>query len=224
MVEFLQMVGFLAVVFAASLGISYFITRSKRKSVQLVPLPENARVRMVGPGGSYRCFYLRRNKHGLIFSAPIQRDHYVPVRIGESMMVQAPLSDSILTFRTSVVDRDVDTHEFTLATPERVRHVDRRSEKRDSSLSGSIIRLNDEPASLKDLSAGGAKVISNALVRPGDTVKVELPGDYGVIYGWALEAIPTAYGTGMASELRVRFEEPLSGLAGIQRRHHYLGR
>lgn len=218
------MVGFLAVVFAASIGISYLLTRSRRKLVTLVPLPENARVRMVGPGGSYRCFFLRRSKLGLVFSAPIQRDHYVPVRVGESMMVQAPLADSILTFRTSVVERDVDTHEFTLANPERIRHVDRRSERRDSTLSGSIIRLNDQPASLQDLSAGGAKVISNLLVRPGDTVKVELPGDYGTIYGWALEATPTAQGTGVSRELRIRFEEPLSGLAGIQRRNHYLGR
>ena len=224
MIEFLQMVGLLAVVFTVSMVVSYFLTAKNRKQVTFVPLTENCRVRMVGPGGSYRCYFVRRTKKGLVFSAPLQRDRYVPVRVGESMMVQAPVADSLVTFRSSVISRDAETHEFVLETPTRIRQVDRRSERRDEQFSGSIIRLNGEPASLVDLSAGGAKVISNSAVLAGDSVAVELPDDFGLVYGWALETLPSATGTAVTREVRVRFEEPLSGLTGIRRRHLYLGR
>jgi hypothetical protein len=224
MIEFLQMVGLLAVVFTVSMVVSHLVMARSRRQVTFVPIAENTRVRMVGPGGSYRCYFVRRSKKGLVFSAPLQRDRYVPVRVGESMMVQAPVGDSLVTFRSSVESRDADSHEFVLAWPLRIRQVDRRSENRDKSVVGSIVRLNGEPASLIDLSAGGAKVMSNAVVEAGASVSVELPEQTETVYGWALESVPSSHGSAITREVRVRFEEPLSGLSGIRRKHLYLGK
>ena len=222
--QLLQMVGFLSVVFAVSMAVSYAITARNRKNLVLVPIPVTTRVRMVGPGGAYRCYFIRQTKQGLVFSAPLQRDHYVPVRIGEMVMVQAPLADCIVTFRSSILSRNAETHEFTVALPERLRHVDRRVEKRDSTLNGAIVRVNGEAGRLVDLSASGAKLIVPGDVRPGDTVTVDLPMEFGTAYGWALETLPTACGRTIHREVRVKFEEPLSGLSSRSRRELYLGR
>lgn len=223
MIAVLQMVGLLAVVLATSMAVSYWITAKSRKKAVLVPIPENTRVRMVGPGGAYRCYFLRRTKAGLVFSSPLQRDHYVPVRTGETMMVQAPLSDCVLTFRASILSRDNDTHEFTLSLPERIRHIDRRAESRDHSVDGTIVGLNSQRGTLRDLSACGAKVVSGADIAPGDAVKLELPGELGTTYGWALECVPSVLGTQMAKEIRIRFDSPLSGLTAARRRSLYSG-
>lgn len=223
MLELLQMVGFLALLFAASMAVSYAVTARKRKKLLIVPLPENTRVRMVGPGGSYRAFFLRQTKNGLVFSAPLQRDHFVPVRIGEALMVQAPLDDSIVTFRSTVTHRDPVTHELTLAAPSRIKHSDRRTEDREANLRGAIVKANGETSTLLDLSAGGARIVTTAPIEPGDTVRLELPMDYGTAHGWALESIAIAQGRSQAREVRLRFEEPLSGLVTHRRRQLYLG-
>lgn len=221
--DILQMVGLLAVVFGISMGLSYAVSARNRKHIQLVPIPENTSCRVIGPGGVYRCYFLRRSKKGLVFSAPLQRDSYVPVRLGEVMMVQAPMADSIVTFRAAVCARDADTHEFTVDNPDRIRHINRRAEDRDTSLEGTIVNVNGTPAALVDLSACGAKVVVADVVRPGDSVCLDLPEDYGVAHGWALESTPTADGRRLARCVRIRFEQPLSGLQSKRRRHMYLG-
>ncbi|MBL8067341.1 MAG: PilZ domain-containing protein [Armatimonadetes bacterium] len=224
MVEILQMVGLLAVVFALSWVAGWWFVGRKHRPLTLVPIAENCRVRMVGPGGTYRCYFIRRDKSGLVFSAPLQRDRYVPVKVGESLMVQAPLADGLITFRSQVLSRDAETHEFTLAMPERIREVDRRSEPRHPQTAGNIVRINDEPASLVDLSGGGARIVTNAPIQPGDNIYLDLPAELGTVHGWALECLPADGGSRVAREIRVRFEEPLTGLTGMRRRHLYLGR
>lgn len=217
------MVGVLAVVFGVSMGVSYALTAKSRKKIQLVPIPENTSCRVIGPGGVYRCYFLRRDRKGLTFSAPLQKDSYVPLRVGEVLMIQAPMADSIVTFRAPVNSRDGDSHEFTVDIPERMRHVNRRSENRDRTLEGSVITVNDAPATLVDISACGAKVIVGGGIEPGDTVSLQLPQDYGTAYGWALESTPVAHGRRMAKTIRIRFEMPLSGFSSKQRKNFYLG-
>lgn len=223
MEELLQLVGLVAIVFGLSMAISYAMSASKRKRQSNLSLPENTSVRLVGPGGVYRSYFLRKSSKGLVFSAPLQRDNYVPVRPDECLMVQVPVEGSIITFRASVRNRDKDTHEITLNFPERVRQVDRRSEPRDRSLEGSEIALNSQTATLVDLSAYGAKVITLDDIKPGDTIRLDLPNDYGQAYGWALESSAVASNGRQARAVRIRFDTPLSGMKSKQRRHLYLG-
>lgn len=213
--ELIEMVGLLAIVFGVSVAVSYLFFNRRPRKVQLIPLAENTSVRMIGPGGAYRCYFLRQDHTGLIFSAPLQRDRYVPLRSGEMMMVQAATDSAVLTFRAAVVSRKADTHEFTLARPERVRHVERRAELRDTSYSGMIGRINGTSATLQNLSAGGACVVTASPVRAGDHVTLDLPMGLGEVQGWALESTATAQGRTLSRAVRIRFEVPLAGLRPV---------
>jgi len=212
MLSFLQLVGVFSVVFGVTVAISYGIHVVKRPRINKVDLPENATVRMVGAGGVYRCHYLRAERRGLVFSSPIQRDHYVPLRAGESLMIQVPMPESLLTFRTTILERDADQHEFLLAHPEGIKRIDRRSEVRDTTIDGQEAILNGDSATMVDLSAGGAKVITSQVVDPGDQVRLELPANLGSAYGWALESTATHRGRQSARAVRIKFQVPLSGL------------
>jgi len=212
MLSFLQLVGVFSVIFGVSLAVAYGIHAVRRPRLSQVTLSENATVRMVGAGGVYRCHYLRSDKRGLTFSSPLQRDHYVPLRVGEQLMVQVPMPESLLTFRTSILERDAERHEFLLAHPEGVRNIDRRSEVRDVSVEGQRAVLNGDPATMMDLSAGGAKVLVDQDVDPGDQVRLELPMNLGSAYGWALESTASHRGRQSARAVRIKFQVPLSGL------------
>lgn len=220
--EILQMIGLGAVVFGLSMGLSYLITYRRRVLPIGLPVEENTSCRLVGPGGDYRSYYLRATRKGLVFSAPLHRDNFVPLRVGEKVMVQAPAENAIITFRTEIVGRDPETHEFLLAKPERIRRVDRRAELRDTTLAGEAVEINQEPGELVDLSAYGAKILTATPVLPGDTVRLELPFEYGTAYGWILEATPAAFGPHLGHTVRIKFNAPLSGMVGRKNRRLYI--
>lgn len=223
MLGYLQMVGLLALVFGVCAGASYVFHASQRRRSAPVQLAENATVRMVGSGGVYRCHYLRESRRGLVFSAPIQRDRYVPIREGESMVIQAPQDSSLLTFRTTVLERDAETHEFILARPVSIRNIDRRTEERDTSIDGAPAVMNGTAATIVNLSAGGAKVITTDEIDPGDQVRLELPNGLGEAYGWALDTTASNRGRIPARAVRIRFSMPLSGLRRVRTKRFDLG-
>ncbi len=223
MEQTLQLIGLFAVVFGVSMALSYLLTMGKKLRPVRLPIAPNTSCRIIGPGGDYRSYYLKSSKKGLVFSAPLHRDHFVPLREGESIMVQAPADNAIITFRTTIVKRDPETHEFLLANPDRIRRVDRRAEVRDTSLQGEAVSINQDYGTLVDLSAYGAKIVTAAEVTPGDTVRLELPFEYGTAYGWILEAIPAAAGCEQGHAVRIKFNSPLSGMVSKKRRRLYMG-
>jgi hypothetical protein len=210
--DILEMIGLFAVVFAVSLAVSYLITSSRGKKLEQVHLPVNTKVRMVGAGGAYRCYFLRWEKEGIVFSTPLQRDRYVPLRVGESLIVQAPGASSLVTFCSEVISRSQETHELVLSHPRLVRKVDRRSEPRDTTCKGTIALINGLEGSLVDLSAGGLKAVVKGGIKPGDDVTIKLPRGMGVVDGWTLESAPAALDGGLGREVRIQFQKPLAGL------------
>lgn len=222
MQQAVTMVGLLTLTLVASFGVAYFATRMRRRTLPLVPLSPGDSARVVGPGGVARCRFVEADKKGLVFTDPIQTKCSTEFKVGETVMVQAPVADSIVTFRAEILSHDSDAGQFRVSYPERVRHVDRRSEDRDTSMAGSIVRLNDRPASIENLSASGARVLVSTPVKPGDVVCLELPDGIGEVYGWALEAVPSASGNSSSRSVRVRFDEPLAGLSSAPRRRSTL--
>lgn len=158
----------------------------------------------------YRCYFIREERDTLVVSAPLHRDHFVPVRPEEKLMVQLPVPDGLVTFRTYVVSRDSDDHTLRLAKPTHYRLVDRRAELRSTQVAGQAAVVNGSGAELVNLSAGGARVRTPLSLRAGERVEVKI-GE-GACFGWALESIPDVLGTLPARSVRVRFESPLSGL------------
>ena len=197
--------------FGGSAMIAYFLTAhlaARRYDVHIEP---NARVRMVGPGGVYHCKFLRKHSSGLVFSSPLQANRFTPIEVGDKLLVQAPHDGYLMTFRSVVCSFDETTKELTLELPQHLRRVDRRSEPRDVSFGGRTASLNGREVAMLDLSAGGACLASDSYIRPGTTVKLELP-DGGEAYGWSLDSTEEARSSYLRYRTRLRFDEQLSGL------------
>lgn len=209
----IQTVGYLIALFLASLCASYLVGRLLRRAAPRLPqLTVGTSCRLVGTGGVYRCYLGSVKGKGLEFSAPLQRDHYVPLRVGEALMVQIPVQEGVVSFRSVVVERDAERHTFRMAAPTHFRTLDRRSEPRDDSVYGREVALNGQAAEVLNVSAGGALVVTTLDVQPGDRIDLQLGGSNSVCPGWALESVPTTLGQQAARSVRVRFESPLAGL------------
>lgn len=204
-------------------GLSYLLTRAAMKTKRVktsdLELVDGQVLRLITPSGSYRTHLVATRSGSLLISAPLHRDRYVPLRVGEKIVVQSPGFDSLLTFHTTVTDRDSVTHELTLSPPTWFRRTDRRCEPRFLAVKGEHASLNRKPAVLQDLSAWGAKLITSERVSPGDYVAVQLPSEYGEARGYALEVRSSAWEGRSCCEVRIRFEEPLSGLVSLRGLH-----
>lgn len=210
--DVLSMLGLFALVFGFSMAVTYLVSSWKGRKVQEVNLPAETKVRLVGAGGAYRCYYLRTEREGLIFSTPLQKDRYVPLRIGDSIIVQAPTSEGLVTFSSEILERSSESHELRLGHPKIVRRTDRRSEPRLTLFDEAVVQLNGQPSHLKDLSAGGGRVVTKAVIGPGDRVTMSLPKGLGKVEGWTLDTQPAALEGHPAREVRIQFDQPLAGL------------
>lgn len=198
--------------FGGSILISYCVTwyiASRRHEVEL---EVNTAVRLVGPGGTYRCHFLRREDDKLVFSSPLQANSFVPLRPGEKLLVHAAGEDHLMAFQCILLDRDPETHEIFLEHPSYVRRIDRRTEARSMRETGQDALINGDIATIVDISAGGLCLVTRKRPSPGERVRVVLPATDLDTYGWALEATRAAFGIHAGFRVRVQFEEPLSGL------------
>lgn len=177
-------------------------------------LTEGFKLKLVTPSGAYRCFVEKDGRSGIVVSAPLHRDAYVPLRVGDLVLVQVATACGLMTFRTSVTERILETHSLVLAHPRTVRKTERRSYRRQVPLGDSHCRLNGVPSRLCDFSEFGAKIVSACPIEPGDAVIVELPDGAGEARGWALDSIPVI---GQGRETRIRFEDPLVHLSSLRK-------
>ncbi|HEY3781988.1 MAG TPA: flagellar brake protein [Fimbriimonadaceae bacterium] len=204
MVQIVELCGYFAIVFAVSIGASYFITslRVKRKNVELLP---NTTLQIRSGEGIYRSKFLGDNASGWIISAPLSRDAYVPLRVGEKITVVGPTEHGLKHFQTEVLLRDSDTHELTIKIPDRMSNVERRQSFRvDKFLSPSAL-VEGQPATLLDLSEGGARVVLHDPLKRGERTAIELLGA-DKMYAWVVDSSPANPGY----VIRLRFEEPLT--------------
>jgi Flagellar protein YcgR len=208
----LEMALVVGAVFAASFFLGRFLTSVRRRPREGFVLEPNARLKLLTPSGAYRCHLESFDPSGIRISSPIHRDSYVPLSVGEMVVVQTPLDGALLTFRTEVLERDSRTHTMRLARPTTIRRTERRCEPRLRTVQGQPATLNGARAAMVDVSAWGARVLTAELVAPGETVEVVLPSGIGAVRGWVLEATSAAFGTRLGREVRIRFEDSLAGL------------
>lgn len=209
--EIFQLIGISTLVFAGSIVLGYVVglLRNGRR----VPAPAvGVQLRLKSPSGVYRARLLRAEKGGWWLSSPLQRNAYVPLRVGESLVVEAPSSVGAMVFHTEVLERDATTHQFRVRPPREVREVERRLEYRHKSFLGRPFKANGEPAELVDLSASGARFLTLAAAAKGDDLRLELPEPFGTVVGWVLETEPASLGSRTGSLVRVRLATPLEGL------------
>jgi hypothetical protein len=83
--------------------------------------------------------------------------------------------------------------------------VERRQSFRvDKFLSPSAV-VEGQPATLLDLSEGGARVVIHDPIKRGERAAIELPGT-GKVFAWVVDSSPANPGY----VIRLRFEEPLN--------------
>ncbi len=179
--------------FLASVMLGAFWVARRRKR-PASPLP-GAPLRIKAAEAFYRTRLCGISDQGWWIDAPLQRDAYVPLQVGESIVVEATTSEGVLRFRTVVTSRDLEGHRFLLAAPMSPQFQDRREAKRQQSEASA--KIEGEYVRVFDYSAHGMRCDMVPKIRRGERVLVELQGRE--IFGWTLE-------TGRF--LRIRFEEP----------------
>jgi hypothetical protein len=195
----------LGLLFLASVIVSYglmLLARSLRRTPSPIP---NGQIKVTSGASAYRARFLCESREGWLFTAPLQRDAYVPLRVGEPLIIEAPSVRGVLRFRTEIVDRRADSGVMVAQRPKQVHLEDRRAEERRTDLSTGDARVEGKAAELIDLSRHGAKLSVEGLIPRGDRVRLELPWLNEPCFGWTLESERS----GDATMIRVRFEETL---------------
>ena len=146
-------------------------------------------IRLRTEDGMYRSHFVRRTESGRwVVSAPLRRDSYVPIRIGEKLTAEAPMPGGVILFRTVVSDRDEKTHQLVLEIPAQVHIRERRESERETFFPPKECQLNGQSAELINLSAKGALVKSKRGVLPGDNVNLQLQTGEDSKVGYCLDS------------------------------------
>lgn len=215
--ETFRLIATIVPLLGGSMLISYCVTWYVSSRPHRVDLEANVPVRLLGSGGCYRCHYLRTDGKKLVFSSPLQADRYVPLRVGEKVLVQAPGNGHYLAFRSEVLRNNSERHEIFLRSPSCIRRIDRRAEYRSTGCAGEDVLLNGDTAAIVDLSANGACVLAASVPDAGERIILSLPTGNSHAFGWVLDSVPAAFGRRKGHKVRIRFFEPLSGLTTADR-------
>lgn len=215
--EILQLVGLLALAFAASVGVSYvWVTLRRRSRVVLAP-PVNATVRFKTGGAMYRSRFLGVSEDGWLLSPPLQRDHYVPIREGDEIRGELVTPSGVQLFRTTVLRREMSPPRLVFQVPDTMELRERRDTPRRRDLQGMKAGLDGETALLINLSTYGAKVATATCPERGERMALQLPWLATPVFAYVLESAPPADSECGGCEVRLRFEEALGrGLDDLQ--------
>lgn len=204
-----EMLALMGAVLIGSFLLARAVVAAKGKPSRDLRLHQGAKLKLLTPSGAYRCQVESSGPKGIVTTAPLYRDSYVPIRIGEKVVVQVPYEDRLLTFHSSVLARDGVYHRMTLAFPTAYRLSDRRSVPRTKLQERVETQLNGAPAAFVEVSSMGARIVTLEKVGPGDFVNIEITAGGEKVSGAVLGAEPAAIGNRMGREIRVRFDDPV---------------
>lgn len=192
--------------FAGSLGTSFLVAWAfLRRNDKPMSLRPGAVFRLRCQEGIHRATLVEETSRGWLLGAPLQRDSYVPIRVGEKMLVEATDENGAFLFRTEVLEREVTGHRLLIARPKRLSRIERRGERRRREVALDAM-LDGEEGKVVDLSRFGARIATRASLTRGERVRLDVDGASGPMYGWVLEAMPGSDLGYNSSEVRVRFE------------------
>jgi hypothetical protein len=199
-------------VFVASVALGFLFVKLSRPRKLPVPA-SNAVLRIVSSGTVYRAHFCGEKPGGWAFTPPLQRDNYVPIRVGEPLIIETVMEGGIAIFRTTLKERSTHPPMLIAEKPSFWHIEDRRDSIRIEEIGHVNVSLDGDKVKLLDLSACGARIRSQARHKAGDRVKLEIAGIAESIYGWILDMERK----GDRYILRMRFEEEtdLSALAGV---------
>ncbi|MBL8040917.1 MAG: flagellar brake protein [Chthonomonas sp.] len=207
----IQAIQLFATAFVTSLaigaGVSHFRLRRRRHVLDTVR-PETI-VRLRSLSGMYRARFLTKDRAGIHISSPMQRDFFVPLRVGEEVSIEVPIDKGVVVFKSEVVSRDTGNHTFCLRAPAVPALINRREEARTERFHGEQAFINEEPAELVDVSRSGARLLSFCRHEPGDVVRVAIPRFDASQLAHVMDCTPAPLQDRQGFQLRLRFIDPL---------------
>lgn len=204
MEQMLLMIGFFLFAAVAAYALSAYVSAKPKPRSRPQFKPGQA-VRIRTSDGMYRARFVGANDQGYLFSAPIQRDRYVPLRAGEKLTVEVASPAGMYRFRTEVLGRNSESREIQVALPESIHFEDRRQQKRVRGGERQVL-VEEDSGWLADIAAQGVCITMDKPVRQGERIRVDLEGKEPA-FAWVLECEPnTGPGKGK-HRIRARFEE-----------------
>lgn len=175
MQDFLKLVGSFTLVFALSYALTFMFTQFlKKRHPELVPA-ENDKIRFKTSEGMFRCRYVREDVEGWHFSAPMQRDHYVPLAVGTELTCEAITQHGVLIFESTVINRRLDPARIVVTAPAEIKIIERRDRQRVTDMAEMDITIDGQKGKLIDRSSGGIKVVLGGFLKEGEAVEVNFP-------------------------------------------------
>ncbi|MBS1713734.1 MAG: flagellar brake domain-containing protein [Armatimonadetes bacterium] len=196
-----------------SLALTTVVLRFRRSGrAQVLDVPIGANLKLLCPGGAYRCRVLASGPDGILVSAPLHDDRYVPLRPGEHVVGQCGVTEGLLTFHTAVVSRDGAAHTVLLAAAKAYRRSDRREEGRTTLFKGQSFRFGGSSGEIVDSSHNGIRFLTKSDPSPGELIALDLPQGLGEARGFVLDSTPAYVSGGQGRDVRVRLEDAVHGL------------
>jgi hypothetical protein len=104
----------------------------------------------------HRCYFLKATPDGWIFSAPLSRHCYVPIRLGELLTIEARAPGGVLLYRAVLKERRTNPHVLVVERPVFASRQERRDEPRLRDQGHAT--LDGGEAILRDISTHGARL------------------------------------------------------------------
>lgn len=207
MTDILALAGGILLLFLASTLISYGAVRMlNRKNAIEAPAPDTA-VRIRSTMGMHRSRFVAEEAAGWLFTAPIGRDHYVPLRVGEPLTIESVHESGLILYRSTVAERRMDPHVIVAHRPFSVSRVERRTDNRRKDVAGAVVGVDGAEGVLRDLSAHGAKVKVAYGRTPGERVRLDFPWRAEPVFACVLDLDSDSRSAPAWSEIRVVFEK-----------------
>lgn len=204
MQEMLALIGSLTIVFL----VGYLLAKAfGRKSVldarqRRIPV-ENARVRFKTGSAVYRSRLISYDDKQWVFAAPMQRDSYIPVPVGEECVCEVVARGGVLLFTSKVIARQSQEGRIVIEAPVSTKLKNRRDDARRIDLPMRLL-VGNNGGEVLDVSSNGARVKLNGFQKEGQTVRVDLP-DGESRAGTVIESTHDSVG----STVRLSFDRPI---------------
>ncbi len=205
MQEILTLLASFSAVFAVGYigGRGYMALRSMGNKSAQTPV-ENAKVRMKTSDALYRCRLVSKDGSSWTFTAPMHRDNYVPVSVGESVKCEVVANGGLLIFETKVIARKSIEGTIVVAAPKSVKLDNRRMNLDRREVDMDVVVAGKNGAVI-DLSPGGARVKIQGFEREGNMVRIDLPSGES-----RCATVVDSKNDQFGSVIRLKFDEPIT--------------
>lgn len=173
---------------------------------RIVVPPFGAKVKIRTLGAIYDSRFMGTTNQGWAIESLAQA---IPaVRMGESVLVEISCEKGVVRFKSELLEL-MDGHNATIMRPPLETLLgNRRNQKRFVFESRPTVYVEGTASVMQDVSEGGTRISTPQLLRCGERIKLEIPGQKEPLLGHVLEVLPNKT-RGYANDVRVVFESPV---------------